>query len=296
MDQILDLASTIAKQVVGSTARINRVAGGRVNSVFRVSDAAQKSLVALRLFQHPGYPSIDSLLHVDHQLEQLGVGRARVIAYDRGNPDVPNGWMAIDWLRGTRCDVALRRAYLSPAQFATQLGAILSVTHSQVYGLFGPLPNGTHPRASDYLWDLLERSPIPARLSTSATHQLDSIRQRTATLSDTAAVLTHGDVTLTNAIWSKGQVTLFDWDNAAAAPSARDARGLVRELGVAATGAFKAAHGRCCDRGFDPAMHEMFVLIDVLRAACAVQSTERDRTRVEQQIRRTNSALRQVGG
>jgi aminoglycoside phosphotransferase (APT) family kinase protein len=266
-----------------------------VNDVFRVSAFTHEPLVALRLFRHRGYPSLDVLLHVDQELAQLGVRRARVIGYERAGAASRYGWMAVDWLPGTRCDIALQRKYLAPVEFATQLGAILAVTHSRRYLSFGSPPHGTHARTREYLVHLLERSPMPERLSTRTKRQLDSISEWAATVPDTAPVLTHGDITLTNAIVANGNVTLIDWDNATAAPSARDAT-IMRRLGMEACRAFVAAHGRCCDSEFDAPVHEVLFLIDLLRAACAAQSTERDRVCVEQQVSRTVLALRKVGG
>jgi thiamine kinase-like enzyme len=96
-------------------------------------------------------------------------------------------------------------------------------------------------------------------------------------------------------MWSNGEVTLIDWDNAAAAPSARDVQRVLQVLGPEAEGAFSVSYGRRPSDRVDGPVHEVLFLADLLRAACADQSAARDLQRVEQQVARTIDALRAIG-
>lgn len=189
------------------------------NTVFKITAGGKPYI--FKIYTLRDWPEDDKLVFIHQQLIEHGIRCAKIVAFDRNDPDFPSGYLIEECLPGTAADQAIVDAE-SRRTFYEKLARLMTQVHRiqiRNYGFIGS-GTGAHGSFLEFVSDRLDHT-VQRLLDKKLFDERDllEIRQRLLhnlrPCEDLPAVLNHGDLTTKNVLINdQGELFLIDWDDA----------------------------------------------------------------------------------
>jgi Ser/Thr protein kinase RdoA (MazF antagonist) len=191
------------------------------NTVYRIIAGGKPWI--FKIYSLRDWPEDGKLLFINRQLIEHGIRCAKIVTFDRSDPDFPCGYLIEECLPGNTADRVLEDAestkafYAKLARLVAQVHRIRIRNHGYIGG--GVASHGTFLEFNDDKFDEIAERLV--RMERFGERELREIKERLLRglrrCADLPAVLNHGDLTTKNVLVDeRGELALFDYDDALA--------------------------------------------------------------------------------
>jgi Ser/Thr protein kinase RdoA (MazF antagonist) len=210
-----------AERLNADVETIEQIPGVSDNTVFAITAGGKPYI--FKIYTLRDWPEDGKLLFINRKLIEHGIPCAKIIAFDRCDPDFPSGYLIEERLPGVTADRALgdadatRTFYAKLARLVSQLHRIRIENHGYIGA--GVASHGTFLAFMDDKLDEIAEplvsmkrfeAPVLAKIK-------ERVLRALRPCADLPAVLNHGDLSVKNVlIDERGEVTLVDYDDALA--------------------------------------------------------------------------------
>lgn len=214
-------AGEILGTAVESAQRLENVPN---NTIYILS--TQRGRFIFKLYSKKVWPEDGKLSFIDQLLTEHCIPHAKLLEFDRSDPQFPNGYSIEEYLPGVLAETLPFDAD-SGAAFYRDFAILVRLVHEipmRGYGYIGGSGTGCYDEFCDYIDDVMTENAEKAfKIGLPEIHMLWALRERVVERLELCrglpSVLCHGDLSEKNVIvGNEGGLTLIDWDDTMAQP------------------------------------------------------------------------------
>lgn len=217
-----EIAKVIPKVLGVAVKNIERIKQGEVNYVYKVETEDKNILV--RVARYKGWPNIDKLNWISHQLTETGIPHTKILFSDSSSKYFKFGFIIVDWIDGEDGMSLIKEGKLSRKRAVEKIAETLQKIHKisvEGFGEFNGQGKGKFRSWEERLFSFVEdekyRKAVRAGIYGENLHEkgIKAMKKIIKELDyKPKSVLTHQDATPENAIFNNDKIVLIDWDNA----------------------------------------------------------------------------------